>query len=160
MARGWPSQDLRMRLEVVGRLPEGARMWLEGPAEFMDAIVENRPYLEIVKEGVAGLPINPHGVNRFREIVFPAKSRNQMQLLVEIPENQQNRAYRIYARQLYKGEEVGRVTWQLEPPSKVHRPDLSTEPVSHWIGISLLALALGWLWLYIWHWLRKQGRRS
>jgi serine protease len=120
MAQGWLTEDLPMRLEVVARLPEGSGIWLEGPQEFMKMIVENSFYLEEGGEaGVLRLPINPYGVNRFKEVVFRAKLQADMRVLVDIPKEQRENAYEVFAHQLYHDEEVGRVTWRLTPSDRV-----------------------------------------
>ncbi len=120
MAQGWLLEDLPMRLEVVARLPEGSGIWLEGPQEFMKMVVENSFYLEEGREaGVLRLPINPYGVNRFKEVVFRAKLQADMRVLVDIPKEQRENAYEVFAHQLYHDEEVGRVTWRLTPSDRV-----------------------------------------
>jgi hypothetical protein len=57
----------------------------------------------------------------FGEVPFPAKSRTAMRLLVHIPEEHRRRVFRIAVRQLWQGEEVGRVTWQLQPKRDIVR---------------------------------------
>ncbi|HRC86611.1 MAG TPA: hypothetical protein PK413_13465, partial [Thermoanaerobaculia bacterium] len=39
-----------------------------------------------------------------------------------LPEKERQGEFEIYARQLYQGEEVGRVTWKLVPPGRQPRP--------------------------------------
>lgn len=115
MAPGAHDADHLMQLEVVARLPEEAQLWLEGPADFVSALLTGR-----LGENPRGkelkLPLSPHGTNRFQEMVFPAKSQTQLRLMATLPEQHRLGNYEIYARQLYQGEEVGRVTWQLTSP--------------------------------------------
>lgn len=116
LAPGAPDKARRMRLEVVARLPKGAHAFLEMPLHFVDAIQERSPFLKIdEKRHVAWLPVNPHGHRRLREALFPTKSRTKMRLLVHIPKEMRKKEYEVYVRQLYKGKEVGRVTWRLAP---------------------------------------------
>lgn len=120
MAQGWPSEDLPMLLEVEARLPEGARVWLEGPAEFMKVLAENSFYLtEGSQAGYLRLSMNPYGRSHLRESVFPAKFQADMKLFVDIPMNQRENTYGVFARQLYNDQEVGRVHWHLAPPERV-----------------------------------------
>ena len=107
-----------MGLEVMGRLPEGARAMLEVPVVFYE-MLHARHQLAKVRMNrectTAFIPVNPRGRTRFDEILFPARSRAKMRLLVHIPERMRKRTYRVAVRQLWEGEEVGRVTWQLQP---------------------------------------------
>jgi hypothetical protein len=119
-AQGWPNEDLPMQLEVVARLPEGSGIWLAGPSGFMNMIVENTFYLKEGPEaGVLRLPINPYGVNRLKEVVFPAKLQADMRVLVDVPKERRENTYEVFARQLYHNEEVGRVIWRLTPSDRV-----------------------------------------
>lgn len=122
MAPGAHDADRLMQLEIVARLPEEARLWLEGPADFVSALLTGRlgedPRGEDLK-----LPLSPHGTNRFQEMVFPAKSQTSLRLVATLPEQHRLGNYEIYARQLYHGEEIGRVTWQLVSPENI--PELS-----------------------------------
>jgi hypothetical protein len=67
------------------------------------------------KRGTVWLSCNPHGRSHFEEMLFPAKSRTKLRLLVKIPEEFRGHSYQIYARQVYRKQEVGRVTWRLVP---------------------------------------------
>lgn len=119
MVQGWLTEDLPMQLEVVARLPQGSKVWLEGPAEFMKMIVDTAFYLkDSEKLGVLQLPINPYGANRFKDSIFPAKLQADIRILVDIPQEERGNVYEIFARQLYHDEEVGRVTWRLVPPER------------------------------------------
>lgn len=117
MVAGWPNAELPMRFEAGARLPKGAQMWLEGPKLFMEKIIGSRQNFEKGSDvDRVRVPINPHGVNQFLEVPFPSELRAKMRLSVEIPEELRKGVFEIYARQLYQGEEVGRVTWLLAPP--------------------------------------------
>jgi hypothetical protein len=118
LAPGAPDKARPMALEVIAKLPEGARVLLEVPLVFYELLHEKHQLGKITidrKRGVAFIPIKPHGRMRFGEILFPAKSRAALRLLVQIPEEFRKRTYQIAVRQLWKGDEVGRVTWQLQP---------------------------------------------
>jgi serine protease len=62
---------------------------------------------------IGRLPLNLFGRHRFQEVLFPAKARIQMKLLVQIPGERLNTRYEVFVRQLFENEEVGRVTWRL-----------------------------------------------
>lgn len=123
---GLPQLNQPVQLEVVARLPRGSHALLEQPRYLAQAMREFVPLLQAKEPPMmAKLPIDPnlvllpiyvHGIKRFREVLLPAKSRTQMQLLVHIPDAMRNHAYEIYVRHLYQGEEVGRTTWRIVPP--------------------------------------------
>lgn len=111
---GAPDIARRMQLEVVARLPEGAKALLEVPLYLLDAMQERSPFVKVdEKRGVALLPINPHGRHLFGEVLLPALSQAKLKLLVHIPEDERKHAYEVFVRQLYEHQEVGRVTWSL-----------------------------------------------
>jgi hypothetical protein len=93
------------------------------PLHLVDAMDLWSPYLEIDKERyVARVPLKPYGRMTFREALFPARSRNRLRLLVHIPEELREKEYEVFVRQLFKEEEVGRVTWRLVPEVRKELP--------------------------------------
>jgi len=58
------------------------------------------------------VPLNPSGINRFRDAAFPPKVRHELELLVHIPKEARERSYLGWAAQFEGEEEVGRVTWR------------------------------------------------
>ncbi|MDX1547282.1 MAG: hypothetical protein R3247_09860, partial [Rhodothermales bacterium] len=141
LAPGAPDRARPMRLEIGGKLPEGAELWLEAPVRLLDALGTGGQYepMEIDREEdehrdadflrrllgeppdedreVMGVRLNPHGRSLFRDVLFPARSRSRLRLLVHIPEEGRRYAYEVFARQLYEGQEVGRITWRIAPPA-------------------------------------------
>ncbi len=82
----------------------------------IDAMQEREPFLKFdEKSQVAWIPIKSQGLHSFGEVLFPAKSRTKLRLLVHIPEELRKNEYEVFVRQLYQDEEVGRVTWRLAP---------------------------------------------
>ena len=107
-----------MALEVIGKLPEGAKAMLEVPLDFYELLHECHQLGKVSidrKRAVALIPVNPHGRTRFGDVLFPVKSRTALRLLVQIPDRHRKQTYQIAVRQFWEGEEVGRVTWQLQP---------------------------------------------
>jgi len=116
LAPGAPDKARYMALEFIGKFPEGAKAMLEVPLGFYERLREYNQLGKISidrKRGVALIPINPFGRMRFSEVLFPARSRTVLRLLVQIPERRRKEIYQIVARQIWEREEVGRVTWQL-----------------------------------------------
>lgn len=119
IAPGAYDDDRLMQLEIVAHLPEGAQLSLEGPANFVNAL--QKGYFENVREERMRVLLSPYGVNRYKEIMFPANSQNQLELIADIPEAQCTRNHEVYVRHLYNGEEIGRITWQLVLPAEKDR---------------------------------------
>jgi len=118
LAPGAPDKARMMRLEVVARLPKGSRALLEIPLAMYDAM-RNRPPVKFDrKRQVAFLPVNPYGLLSLGDMLFTAKSRASIRLLVHIPKEHRKMAYEVFVRQMYGDEEVGRVTWRLAPSGK------------------------------------------
>jgi serine protease len=109
----------RFELEALGRLPERSRVFLEVPAWFADAL---RPHpCEVkhdAKREITRIPLHPSGVQRLGSVALHARSIAKCRLSVSIPEQKQDYYYDFAIRQLYKGEEVGRLTWRFAPKKK------------------------------------------
>lgn len=119
LAPGAPDKARRFVLEVVARLPEGARIMLEAPLYLLDGLEERLTQIEIdEKQGRGRVPVNPHGHLALPETLFAADSRAQLRLLVDVPTKLRDNAYDVAVRQLFGKQEVGRVTWRLAPLGK------------------------------------------
>jgi hypothetical protein len=118
LAPGAPDRARYMGLEVVMKLPEGARAALEVPFNLYELLQERYQIGGISiddQRGVVVIPVNPHGSLLLGEVLFPAKSRTALRLMVQIPDKHRKQSYRVSVRQLWERQEVGRVTWQLQP---------------------------------------------
>jgi hypothetical protein len=98
-------------------LPRDAKVRLELPVNFLRGM-NSALKIESIDRGknlaVAVLP--PSGRVLLGRGRMPAKARYRMRLLVALAKEDMQRPYQIAVRQLYLGdEEVGRVTWRLEP---------------------------------------------
>jgi serine protease len=119
LAPGAPDEARPFVLEVIARLPQGARLMLEAPLYLLDGLEERSPVMEIdEKLGRGRLPINPHGRFALPETLFPAESQAHLRLLADIPKELRRNAYDVAVRQVWQEEEVGRVTWRLAPLKK------------------------------------------
>jgi len=104
-------------IEMIGKLPRDAKVMLELPINFL-RVMKSDLKIESIDRGknlaVAVLP--PSGRVLLGRGRMPAKARFRMRLLVALAKEDMKRPYQIAVRQLYLGaEEVGRVTWRLEP---------------------------------------------
>ena len=112
-----------MHLEVMARLPEGARLMLEAPLYLLERMREKSPYAkEDAKRQRGVVPLSPSGKESLGEVLLPARSRADCRLLVHIPEEYRKLEYQVAVRQIWEDLEVGRVTWRLAPlPSRKGR---------------------------------------
>jgi len=60
-------------------------------------------------------PLLPKGGHALGEIELPIRTSAPSHLLVHIPEAHRHQAHTVVIRQLYRGREVGRITWRLVP---------------------------------------------
>jgi hypothetical protein len=112
IAPGAPDESLTMRLEILSRLPKVAKVWLEMPSQIADLQGIWGSQIEPLASDSIFVPVNPHGRNYFRERLFVAGSEYQLRLHLWLPPSVPKAPYRIAARQLYRDEEMGRVTWR------------------------------------------------
>ncbi len=106
----------QMGLEVVARLPRGAKLVLDAPRHFVDLMRERSPYVVFDEEaGRARVPLNPRGRRVLGPGLLKAKSTADVRLLVHVPEEARKADYQVFVRQTSEGEEVGRLTWRLAP---------------------------------------------
>ncbi|HSK77842.1 MAG TPA: S8 family peptidase [Thermoanaerobaculia bacterium] len=120
LAPGAPDKARPMALEVLARLPNEARLLLEAPLGLRDLFGFMGPFgKKDLKRGSVLLPIKAAGRQRLGTLLFPARSRHRLRLLVQIPEKLREREFEVAVRQLYRDQEVGRVTWRLRPPKNV-----------------------------------------
>jgi hypothetical protein len=162
---GPPDKPRRMHLEVVPRLPRGAKVWLEASSDFMhrlnvdkrrlvhssvvlpqlqpedqhalpargDSPIQQHRFrhvpgfarwlqadipqrLEAWDGPTVHLPLNPYRVTHFGPVSLRRQERTPVHLRVELPQQLPARGpYEVYVRHLYRGIEVGRITWQFNP---------------------------------------------
>jgi serine protease len=114
IAPGANDRTRRFCLEVLAKLPRGSRLEIEAPLALLQAMQAVTPWT-VVTGDVGRVPINPHGRHRLGCAYFPPKHAFPFKLLAHIPEAFRVHRYDVAVRQLYEGEEVGRVTWRLMP---------------------------------------------
>jgi hypothetical protein len=123
LATGAPDRARRMRLEVVAKLPQKAKAFIEVPGYMNDYFKFRTPFMKLDKNReICRVTVHPHGRFVLEELQFPAKSRAKLRLMVHIPKEEYRNEYEVYVRQLFEEEEVGRVTWRLVPPGRRKKP--------------------------------------
>lgn len=122
IAGAWDTR-YKFALETLVQLPEGSRMALQVPDWLGRAL---RPVPTNVEEHEDSdtdpdhrrrvrIPLNPHGSQRIGEVELDSKTTAASHLLVQIPEKHRSQHFTVGIRQLYGGQEVGRITWRLVP---------------------------------------------
>lgn len=111
---GAPDKARRMALEVVGRLPFGSKVTLELPEEWRRLLGEHANNAKFDEKRKLWLvPVKASGVTRLLDGLLPARARVRLRLTVALTGHSNSHDYPIAARQLFDGQEVGRVTWLL-----------------------------------------------
>jgi hypothetical protein len=130
-----------LAFEVVAKLPRGAELVLEAPdflldlwkrrqLKFTSSMADERIRFQDDEDRKASrLAVNAQGRTRFRPAVLPRRLQAPCRLLVSIPEETRDRSYIVWARQLFEGREVGRVTWQLTPEDELKRRESGNRSV-------------------------------
>jgi len=109
--------------ESFAQLPERSRLALLAPYWLGSGLKPAHTDLEEHEDADtdpgdrrrARLKLNTHGSDRIGHIELHAKTASRSHLLVHIPEKDRKRAHEVGIRQIYKGREVGRITWRLVP---------------------------------------------
>jgi serine protease len=123
-AGGPPDRADYMELELIGGLPVGARTWIEMPSWMVPRDRLGMPRLRVDrKRGIASVPVSPSGRTRLGRHFFPEQARVKLRVVVTLPEKGGTQPHEIAVRQLWHGEEVGRVTWQIAGRGRQSRED-------------------------------------
>ena len=114
---GAPDRDRAFSLEVVAQLPEGSRVWLEGPAVLMTE-VRAAARSERASPERAAVGCLANGRRAFGPGVIARGVRHRAALLLYVPPDKRERRGVVEVRQLYEGTEVGRVVFRVRPESE------------------------------------------
>jgi serine protease len=109
---------LPMGLEIIARLPAGAKLMLDGPTHLLERLGFRKPQLQ-VKGKSARISLAPQGNQKLGVFEFAAKFRAELQLLVDLPkQSRKQTGWQVGVRQYIakNDEEVGRVTWYFAAP--------------------------------------------
>ncbi|HSY47972.1 MAG TPA: hypothetical protein VLC46_04095 [Thermoanaerobaculia bacterium] len=110
-------------LETTADLPKGALMAVEVPSwlgrKLEPAPTEVEEHEDTKADGDdrsrSRISVKPDGPHVVGQIELPAATRAASHMLVSIPAEHLQGTYEVAIRQLYKGREVGRITWRLVP---------------------------------------------
>jgi serine protease len=115
---GFPEQAVPMALDLIGRLPRGAIVYLDAPLFVLEMLRIQAPIRRINEEKMGRVRLTVNGIRRIGEMRFPAGFRAKLRLSVQLPEVDGTLGYEVAVRQVAFDEEdgeveVGRVTWYL-----------------------------------------------
>jgi serine protease len=133
---GAPDRFRRFDLELVQRLPEGVRVWIEGPAALL-GVLPHEPWASVERLKKSdrvrlALPF-VHQLPLCGVRLGPG-ARHRCHLVVRGAKGLARGLHRIALRQLHEGLEVGRITWGLRMKVKggVNDLVLAPQPGSAW----------------------------
>ncbi len=122
---GTPRGDIVRMFDfgIIRRLPDGADVFLEVPLAFLGQIGERR-FLEYEvdrKKGLARILLPARRSLGLCGVRLPAGARLPATFVVKAPKKVKLEGHSLAIRQLYEGEEVGRVTWAFQTRDRKER---------------------------------------
>jgi len=130
-AAGDPESARVFGFEIVAGLPADAEVWWAVPDYLVDLLGLRSPHVHRERRGISFVPINPHGRTHLGEATVPGNTAIPMALTIRMPPMRTPTTADVHVSQLYRGEEIGRVTWRFVPPER--SPRGSTSPPPHLI---------------------------
>ncbi|UFH53082.1 S8 family serine peptidase [Spirosoma sp. KNUC1025] len=112
---GAPDKARAFDIIIEGKLPEGARLMFQMPLDFYRQARQYFPKSELAGKNEARALLNPFQQTTLKGMKLPAKYRGKCKLLLYIPKPLRKQAYQLTLRQLYRGLQVGGLTWQTGP---------------------------------------------
>ena len=113
LVTGAPDRARIFDLEIIQRLPRGAEVWMEMPLNLAQKLNGRLWKIEIDRKrqnARVRLPSQP--VLDLYRIKLPMAARFKCRFMVKGAKGMEKGGHSIAIRQLYRCEEVGRVTWQ------------------------------------------------
>jgi hypothetical protein len=114
-------------LETHADLPEGSHLALHLPHWLGQGLKPAHPDFEESEEDRDAegrrhlrLPLHAQRVKHLGEVELPGGTAASSRMTLHIPAEAHLREHKLVVRQLYRGREVGRITWLILPPAR-HR---------------------------------------
>jgi hypothetical protein len=124
-------EDVVFQFETIAALPKGSTLALLAPDWIGDGLKpanrnvtfhrDHKTDLTCTRR--ARIPLPASGSHVLGEIKLPARTAAACHLLAHVPQELHDRPYDVVFRQLYRGREVGRVTWKLVPVKMARQPE-------------------------------------
>jgi hypothetical protein len=105
---GTPDRSRLFDFEVIQRLPEGAKVTLQVPPALAAKLRQRQPWIGGTP-GVLSLPRRPR--TAIRGVALAAQAYAGASFTVKATAGPLTASHSLAIRQLWKGEEVGRITW-------------------------------------------------
>jgi hypothetical protein len=117
---GAPGRDRRFTLEVVQRLPAGVKVHLDVAPALAAKLVQAQPLLKPFPPNPQRLELPSRPRTALDHVALPAGCRAAAAFSIEVDANTLNAVppgadHSLALRQLWRGEEVGRITWYFRP---------------------------------------------
>lgn len=117
LIRGVAREVLPMNIEIVRALPQKAEVELEVPPRLIAGLPIARKLFKRLDREAARLPVQfvagKPGLKRLHQVKLQRRGRYPSKLIVKLPKGTPPGNYYVAAKQVYKGQEVGRITWML-----------------------------------------------
>jgi serine protease len=105
----------RFSLGSIGGLPKGSRVTITMPTWLAQGLRPRHALAEYAKDGQSvTLPVRPQGEQHLGEVLLHKAVLADCMLRVHIPEERRCHSFEFAIRQLFEGEELGRLTWRFE----------------------------------------------
>jgi hypothetical protein len=122
LIRGIPKEVLPMGIGIVKVLPSGAKVDLEVPVRLIADIPIPRKNLIQLDSRQARLSVGNSSLKQLREVKLRRRGTYPSKLVVKLEKGTPTGDYYVAVRQVYKGKEVGRVTWMLKVKAREKKP--------------------------------------
>ena len=109
---GAPNAELGFELELLHHLPQGSRVWLHLDPGMRRRWKPSFAWLSSAFRFSEWLPLAGLRGVRLGTFKLAAGARYRCRLAITLPRGKASQGARIAVRQVYEGQEVGRVTWQ------------------------------------------------
>ena len=118
---GAPNAALPFDFEVIQNLPRGSRLVLEVPIDIGFDLVSGLLWPYTVQNGdprVVRIQLPAQPTLPLKRLILRTAANHACRFLLRPPARRRLIGHEIAIRQMYEGEEVGRVTWHFRPKSK------------------------------------------
>jgi serine protease len=126
---GAPDRERAFDFELIQDLPQGAEVLLVLPPGLAARIVKGLRWpMEVNREGLAVIRLPRKPRLPICGVRLPRGAKLEARLIVRTTKEMQRGGHAIAIRQIYDGEEVGRITWQFHRRRRGEREGIGQPP--------------------------------